>query len=389
MAMNKKRLLTVTMSLVLAVLLPNVIVTNLGRVTDVEAQTDFTFSSPYFEYSPATPRVGDSVTFDASDFDAYWQENNGSRITGYNWSFGDGTSATGVTVTHVFDEPDTYLVQLSSPAESGLGCTTGHEVIVREQTPVSVYVLLNNDRPFVGQEVTVTGNLTCNGVGVPGESILLSGDLNTNPGWNDITLLSTNALGAFSAAWTPTGMGQYEIKASWAGNITYPETASSVLLITKPFGDLITGFSSNSTVNRMNFNLSTAELTFSVEGPSGTCGHVRITLEDDPQFDPQNIRVLLDEQPIQYDVEASSQTWILDFTYTHSVHDVVVNLKSSLPVEPTPSSSPTIEPTSTPKQPGFLGTNLPLEYGCALVAIAFVAVVVGSSLIILRRHKKA
>jgi hypothetical protein len=48
-------------------------------------------------------------------------------------------------------------------------------------------------------------------------------------------------------------------------------------------------------------------------------------------------------------------------------------------LSPSPSPLPTLEPaivpTSTPKQSGFLGTNLPAEYGYAIIAFAVIVVV--------------
>jgi hypothetical protein len=63
---------------------------------------------------------------------------------------------------------------------------------------------------------------------------------------------------------------------------------------------------------------------------------------------------------------------------------------SSTPLS-TPTLAPTIEPTaepsSTPKTPsGFLGTNLPMQYGYAVVAVLVIIVVAGLSLAYLKRH---
>ena len=63
---------------------------------------------------------------------------------------------------------------------------------------------------------------------------------------------------------------------------------------------------------------------------------------------------------------------------------------STDPPTPTPSSSssPTIEPTATQKQSGFLGTNLPLEYGYAIVATVVIVGVLAATAIAIRRRKK-
>ena len=60
---------------------------------------------------------------------------------------------------------------------------------------------------------------------------------------------------------------------------------------------------------------------------------------------------------------------------------------------PTPKMQPTIEPTivptTTPKQPsGFLGTNLPTEYGYAIVAVLVIIAVAGLSLAYFKKFRK-
>jgi hypothetical protein len=60
-----------------------------------------------------------------------------------------------------------------------------------------------------------------------------------------------------------------------------------------------------------------------------------------------------------------------------------------------PTTEPTIEPTSTPEststpkeQTGFLGTNLPVEYGYAIVTILVILVVAGLSLFYFKKLGK-
>ena len=146
--------------------------------------------------------------------------------------------------------------------------------------------------------------------------------------WNNLASVKTDEYGKYSAVWKAFH-GYYEVKAAWAGNSTYSETSISVNLSVKGFGNLITEFSSNSTITGLNFNSSTRVLSFSAEGPSGTSGYVNIRLEKDQEFDPENINVLLDGHPIDYNVDSTDQSWLLIFTYTHSIHSIVVNFNAS------------------------------------------------------------
>jgi hypothetical protein len=98
-------------------------------------------------------------------------------------------------------------------------------------------------------------------------------------------------------------------------------------------------------------------------------------------------------------VNASTYPWPDGEATTHKLQYFTINsssadppLSSPTPLEPKDSpfpSIPTIEPTSTPtQQTGFLGTNLPIEYGYAIVAVLVILVVAGLSLIYLRKFRK-
>ncbi len=71
-----------------------------------------------FSFSPASPTVGQTVSFDGS-------ASTGSP-TAYSWSFGDGTSGSGVTATHAYSQAGTYTVKLDAEAPgSGSSCLLG------------------------------------------------------------------------------------------------------------------------------------------------------------------------------------------------------------------------------------------------------------------------
>ena len=281
-------------------------------------------ATPSFVYSPLTPRVGDVVSFDSLWWEQYWNENHEPRTFSYSWDFGDGTFATGVTVYHTYSKPGTYAVSVAVDDNLGTGGSSQMEIEVREQTPATVHISLSSDSIYTGQEVTITGNLTSNGVGVPNAWIVLSSKTYIEGAvWNEIESVKTDNQGKYSTFWKPP-RGAYQVKATWMGDSTYPETNVSVNLGVKSFGDFITEFSSNSTITELNFNASTRILSFSAEGPSGTNGYVKITLEKDPEFDPEGISVFLDGAQIEYAIASNSQSWVFDIGYSHSIHKVVV-----------------------------------------------------------------
>ncbi len=67
-----------------------------------------------FDFSPAEPRVGMEVTFDASSS----ADPNGT-IKKFEWDFGDGTTGTGEVVKHVYDTPGGYGVNLIVTDDDG------------------------------------------------------------------------------------------------------------------------------------------------------------------------------------------------------------------------------------------------------------------------------
>ncbi len=175
-----------------------------------------TYPSPFWDYSPITPRVGDVVTFDASDFEKTWNEQGESTIVSLVWHFGDGASATGTLVTHIFTSSGIYLAGVTATDNWGYGGTSEFEIDVREQTAITVHLSLSTDSIYTGQEVTISGNLTYNGSGVPDAQVSLAsktyveGDV-----WTDIATVKTDSYGVYSAVWKPI-YGYYQVRATWA-----------------------------------------------------------------------------------------------------------------------------------------------------------------------------
>ena len=65
-------------------------------------------------YYPAAADVGQNVTFDASN------SVDVGTIVSFEWSFGDGTNATGPIVSHLYDKGGTYQVKLNVTNDEGI-----------------------------------------------------------------------------------------------------------------------------------------------------------------------------------------------------------------------------------------------------------------------------
>jgi PKD repeat protein len=81
---------------------------------------------PAFTFTPAAPGESQAVVFDASTSTA--PANN--PIVQYLWDFGDGGTASGVTVTHAYSRADNYAVTLTVVDGVGRAAQTSRSVTV-------------------------------------------------------------------------------------------------------------------------------------------------------------------------------------------------------------------------------------------------------------------
>jgi glycoprotein endo-alpha-1,2-mannosidase len=82
--------------------------------------------APSFTCSPQVQAVNQSITFDASAS----QDPDGT-ITNYQWSFGDGNSASGQIVTHSYAHSGQYTVNLTVTDNDNLSGSAQHDVIIK------------------------------------------------------------------------------------------------------------------------------------------------------------------------------------------------------------------------------------------------------------------
>jgi len=87
-----------------------------------------------FTYSPSTPYIDETVTFDATssyDPDGY--------IVSYAWDFGDDTTGTGNATTHSYADDGVYTVTLNVTDDDGLSSTTSAKVTVLNKPPIASF----------------------------------------------------------------------------------------------------------------------------------------------------------------------------------------------------------------------------------------------------------
>jgi hypothetical protein len=127
--------------------------------------------------------------------------------------------------------------------------------------------------------------------------------------------------------WIPSATGYFVVKAVYAGNSTYVGTSNNITLSILPYGnEYVFSVESNSSISNLNFDTQNTTLSFEVSGAEGTTGYVRVTLAKNLAPDISKLRIQVDSSNCNYVFQETDASWIVSFTYTHSVHQVYINL---------------------------------------------------------------
>jgi PKD repeat protein len=105
-----------------------------------------------FTFSPAVPAILENVVFDASS-----STDDGSpcgAVCTYNWSFGDGESASGIFTTHQYRSSGTYQVRLTVTDSQGASATVAKTVAVGQGTAPTATFNFSPTSPALGQTIT-------------------------------------------------------------------------------------------------------------------------------------------------------------------------------------------------------------------------------------------
>jgi len=95
-----------------------------------------------FTFSPTSPTVGETVTFDGSGS----SDSDGS-IVSYSWDFGDGGAGSGAVVTHAFAASITYQVTLTVTDNEGASDTVTHTVTVKPSDDIGWLSPVSHEDP--------------------------------------------------------------------------------------------------------------------------------------------------------------------------------------------------------------------------------------------------
>lgn len=103
-----------------------------------------------FTWNPLTPKIGESVTFDAS----YSMPSYGGPIARYEWDFGDSGHATGKIVTHKYTTKGNYSVTLNVTGSKGLLNTTSKRIKVVKPEGPNAFFTPKESIIYEGETVT-------------------------------------------------------------------------------------------------------------------------------------------------------------------------------------------------------------------------------------------
>jgi PKD repeat protein len=154
--------------------------------------------SPSFTASTLAPTDQQSVIFDAST-----STSTGASVTAYQWNFGDGSTGSGITITHAFNTAGTYVVTLTITDSIGRTNSTSQTLTVSAVTLGLPVFTTSPDSPIVGQDIFFTSTTLIGSNGRPITSY--SWDFGDGtPGGGRSTTHSYASVGTFTVLLTIT-----------------------------------------------------------------------------------------------------------------------------------------------------------------------------------------
>jgi hypothetical protein len=226
-----------------------------------------------------------------------------------------------------------------------------------QKLETSLNVNCQSSTSYSNFKVNLQGTLTANNAGLSDSPIQLSYSVDGGNSWTQLTFLSTDQTGAFQAVWTPLVTGNYFLRATYAGNSELASASTIVHFSVLPVEDTsVFSVASNSTVTGLTFNSTSHELSFKVSGETRTTGYVSVYISKSLMNDISKLAVYFDQELLQPVTQSIGDSWLVTFTYHHSIHTVALALNSD---------SSNIQ-TQTQN----------LQYIIASVAVAFLAIAV-------------
>jgi hypothetical protein len=292
------------------------------NITGITSPSEFTFS-------PSKPTTYNPVVFKAA------AEVPNYGTPSYVWDFGDTAWATTTLpqVSHSYLNAGVYNVTLT--LTNALGTSSSTTKTIEVKTPT--YLSLSADASItMGTIVNISGRLFGpDDSGLINQPVVVTYSL---PGSNityPISSAYTDDRGKYGAQWIPQATGTFLLNAQWAGNQTYTQVVNTTTLSSLPPQNGTNAFflESNSTITALAFNSTSAEVSFTVTGPSGTTGYTKLALSKDLVTNASEITTQIDGREFSYALTETNTTWILTFNYNHSSHTINVHFPANVELD--------------------------------------------------------
>ncbi len=208
--------------------------------------------------------------------------------------------------------------------------------------PMSLSLSLNSGTSLIGFKIILSGKMQGNVTTTVNQPVKLSYSVTGGTTWNEITVIPTSNDGTYSAIWQPSATGVYLVKASWNSSV-YPFGRAELVEVTRMLSvnsfdnQNVFSVASNSTLSALAFNSTSKELSFTVSGDDGTTGFVDLSIAKSLISNIADVTVNLDGKNLTYTATSAANAWLLHFTYTHSTHNVNVELGTTVIPEILPS----------------------------------------------------
>jgi outer membrane protein assembly factor BamB len=251
------------------------------------------------------------------------------------------------------------------------GCSTVYALDATPLIKPTLTVSCTSTTAYNSFHVTINGTLTVNNTGSSSIPIQIAYSNNGGANWQNLTEVTTDPEGKFTAEWFPSASGNYIIKATFNGNLTHASANTMLNLAVLPYqpesANVVFSVTSNSTITDLAFNSTSKQLTFSVNGAANTTGYTDIRIPKSLISDISTLTILVDNNQVTYTYVQETDSWLIRFSYHHSTHTVTINLETPQNPTPTPtptnsgSSSNTNQQTSTSKTPNPQKTTAPSQ----------------------------
>jgi hypothetical protein len=195
--------------------------------------------------------------------------------------------------------------------------------------PASIEVFVESSSAYSGFSTKISGILTADGAGVPTAGIQLYISVSGGRSWDALSFVNTDSEGRFSVVWRPSVTGNYLLNATWGGNSEHSITSTIINFALTPYEEeSVFSVTSNSTLSALLFDSTSAELRFSVTGPSETAGYVDVVIPKTLIGDISSLKVYIDDNPLSFNSISQTDSWVISFTYQHSSHRISIDMSS-------------------------------------------------------------